>query len=51
MIRVLFVIDDPASLLTMRHAMAKQAHEWDMKFFHGVEEALACIGVHERASV
>ncbi len=41
MIRVLFVVDDPASLLSLRHSMAKLAHEWDLKFFGVVEEALA----------
>lgn len=41
MISVLFVVDDPASLLGLRHSMAKQASEWDMRFFHTVEEALA----------
>lgn len=41
MIRVLFVVDDPAELLSLRHSMTKLAQEWDLKFFGTVEEALA----------
>lgn len=43
MIRVLFVVDDPASLLAMRHSLASMRSEWDMKFFHTAEEALICM--------
>jgi HD-like signal output (HDOD) protein len=40
MIRTVFVVDDPAELLSLRHATAALRPDWDMKFFHSVEEAL-----------
>lgn len=43
MIRVLFVVDDPASLIEMRHSLLPMRTEWDMKFFHTAEEAMVAM--------